>query len=829
MQTIHLTVDHFKECRTTSNGLFAVIDAIAHVKQTKMAKANDCLRYIIRRESKQDGVTEYDIREKLGITMAKCTKDTKLTYVCTFDNLVQVLSRLSGQVGKAIRAQLAKAKKGVDTAPPKTDTIANNEEEEEPATVVVANNDEEEEEPATAVVATNEKPVLDLDILNMSVNSFKGCRITPTGLISVIDAIMLVKGCKRKRSQKFWQGIMKKSESSDSFALLPLQLRFQFTGERQNPTPVAKLTNLIKILSHLPGKEGKSIRAQCARIAAKVIVDRADNPVLKLDLMNLTVESFKGCRITSDGMLSIIDAICFVKGCDRNRSAQFWNEIQKNSLQKNLKTVNFSKFKFSGERQRDTPVANFTDLLEILSYLPGKEGKVIRAQQANLATRAIVGDHDLEAALPARRAAVPAVARAAAMKGLASSSSSKRKLADEIREETKQAPPKRVIPEMSDDDLMLIAQNMAPGLKTFPRQMSSLWKWCEGNPFKISVEVARMQAEVAKMRAEFSKASAAIAQSGAVIAQSGAIIAKADFDKRSVVYLENLRLKKDTVDIAHTKELHELKLELVKGDHTYNRDLSKSSQAEITAHTKKHLDEDRLARQSKPRRRRQVNLIAKSVLEEVRRRHFGDKLQATCGAANCRNVVSAVASFVGIAKGQVHALADNLTIVCWDHSQPEHDLFSRVEKHKVAPERVGAWIHRNGDKTSVATCGACGQDDCRIHVWSGDAQVCHIEAQSRGGADATENYVVGRGACNLQQGDDSLKDYRRRIGADESDVPVAVALNDIPMYTKAFSSMLKRDKGSAPSKRAERAVKRLQQKIRAQKAQQTISVSMNFH
>lgn len=75
----------------------------------------------------------------------------------------------------------------------------------------------------------------------------------------------------------------------------------------------------------------------------------------------------------------------------------------------------------AGPGQRPTPVATFTELLKILSLLSDDKAKALRAQQANITSRAVAGDRDLEAALPVQRERLGEDARRVVMNGLESS------------------------------------------------------------------------------------------------------------------------------------------------------------------------------------------------------------------------------------------------------------------------------------------------------------------------------------------------------------------------------------------------------------------------
>jgi hypothetical protein len=116
-------------------------------------------------------------------------------------------------------------------------------------------------------------------------------------------------------------------------------------------------------------------------------------------------------------------------------ASECWREIRKRAIPQNPDHVGntFSggkgpdhsghtgKFRFEGFNQRTTPVRTFKDILQILSQLPGPKAKDLRAQQANLSSRIMAGDRDLEDALAIQRAKLPVEFRAVLMNGLTSS------------------------------------------------------------------------------------------------------------------------------------------------------------------------------------------------------------------------------------------------------------------------------------------------------------------------------------------------------------------------------------------------------------------------
>jgi hypothetical protein len=141
-------------------------------------------------------------------------------------------------------------------------------------------------------------------------------------------------------------------------------------------------------------------------------IQEEKNPVKKLNLMNLTPEYFNDIRITPNGMFSVYDAIVkFKVGCNPR---DVFNEVVGKS--NNLRDI--IKYKFNGRGQRETPVAPFNQLLQILSQLPGEQAKMLRKEQAEITTRVIAGDEDLEEAVRDQRVKVSKQDRDVLMSGL---------------------------------------------------------------------------------------------------------------------------------------------------------------------------------------------------------------------------------------------------------------------------------------------------------------------------------------------------------------------------------------------------------------------------
>ena len=123
-----------------------------------------------------------------------------------------------------------------------------------------------------------------------------------------------------------------------------------------------------------------------------------------------------------DGMISIYDAIVAFKGCNRQRAREIWSRMKSK-----FNSCNWLQFpRKNGQMGNPVPCCTFTNLLKILSQVPGEEARVLRAEQAELSVRSIVGDRDLQDAMEENRKRIPAPVREVLETGLEHSSKRKR-------------------------------------------------------------------------------------------------------------------------------------------------------------------------------------------------------------------------------------------------------------------------------------------------------------------------------------------------------------------------------------------------------------------
>lgn len=142
------------------------------------------------------------------------------------------------------------------------------------------------------------------------------------------------------------------------------------------------------------------IQSTVVRDTPTSLASSSTNPVQSLNVMNLSPESFEGCRTTHLGEFSVIDAIARFRGISKEKAQDVYNK----QVSEFFPTL--PKYKFSGRGARETPVAPFKELLQILSRLPGEAAKKLRAEQAEITSRAVAGDKDLEEAIADRRETV---------------------------------------------------------------------------------------------------------------------------------------------------------------------------------------------------------------------------------------------------------------------------------------------------------------------------------------------------------------------------------------------------------------------------------------
>jgi hypothetical protein len=214
------------------------------------------------------------------------------------------------------------------------------------------------------------------------------------------------------------------------------------------------------------------------------VVLSAANPVKKMELMNLTEEDLKkACRMTPEGLFSVYDALTMRDGCSLDSSKRRflrWSgsgEDRADNARSPETALLVSKHRF-GSDPHPTPVAPFREVLRLMAAIPGKGSEIVRNQQAELSTRAMAGDHDLERAIQDRRAALPAAAQEVLMVGLQSSGDAKRMRDEQYELETTS---KRPRVKYTGDQLLGIVKGICPDAPPDPTMLLDMWDSAGGS------------------------------------------------------------------------------------------------------------------------------------------------------------------------------------------------------------------------------------------------------------------------------------------------------------------------------------------------------------
>jgi hypothetical protein len=121
-----------------------------------------------------------------------------------------------------------------------------------------------------------------------------------------------------------------------------------------------------------------------------------------LCLQELHDGNVTGIRKTAEDppRVSVIDTISlFVKG-DHRQAAQSWQKLS----QKFPEVCDaVTHFKFSGQGQRETPVARLRTIVEIIMVLPGRAAGHVREAAADVLVRYLGGDPSLVEEIAANR------------------------------------------------------------------------------------------------------------------------------------------------------------------------------------------------------------------------------------------------------------------------------------------------------------------------------------------------------------------------------------------------------------------------------------------
>jgi predicted kinase len=421
----NLTEKDFEGCRVTPEGKFAVYDAIAKFKGCNDKRARETY------ELSTINGTEFSGSVDLHQFPKSNGRKGQAIPVCTFSELLPILSQLPGEQAKILRREQAEI----------CNLVLEGKEEEINTIIQARHPDRDVKLITTENKAVN--PVDKLNIANLTEKDFEGCRVTPEGRFSVYDVIAKFKRCDIHRSKESYDTLCK----NDVYGNFVNIDRYKFKGQGQKPTPVCTFSELLTILSQLPGEQAKILRREQAEICNLVLEgkeeeintiiqarhpdkdvklitteNKAVNPVDKLNIANVTEKDFEGCRITPEGKFAVYDVIAKFKGCDDRESRKIYDRVIKNS---NLvggyfpPQLNEHQFRRkNGALGPPIPVCTFSELLTILSQLPGEQAKILRREQAEITTRAIAGDRDLREFVEEREKTVPQETREILMTGL---------------------------------------------------------------------------------------------------------------------------------------------------------------------------------------------------------------------------------------------------------------------------------------------------------------------------------------------------------------------------------------------------------------------------
>jgi hypothetical protein len=345
-------------------------------------------------------------------------------------------------------------------------------------------------------------PVNAVELMQIGEDELRAnCRTTEEGQISIYDALVLRDGGTLNDAGRRY--ISYKSDNSREFKTPATKHRF---GSSQ-ATPVAPFHEVLRLLAIIPGPGAARMRSQQAEFCAQAMADNMDlqqkvreqsqalsavvpTPVYN-QLMEIDHDELRRkCRTDPDGNISIFDALAWRDGCSlENARIKFfrWNlsgadtgseDFVTEMKRSKVSVQDVLKYRF-GSDPLPTPVAPFHEVLRLLAIIPGPGAARVRSQQAELSTRAMAGDWDLQQAIQDRRQALPAVAQELFMAGLESSSDAKR-MREEQREQEETQAPKRPRLSYTGEQLIEFVKELCPAGPPNPAMLSQMWEQCDG-------------------------------------------------------------------------------------------------------------------------------------------------------------------------------------------------------------------------------------------------------------------------------------------------------------------------------------------------------------
>ena len=125
-------------------------------------------------------------------------------------------------------------------------------------------------------------------------------------------------------------------------------------------------------------------------------------PDLMMCLQELTDGTVRQIRKTSEDppRASVIDTIVVITGHSPTNSLHTWQRMSQSFPEVSQSVTNF---KFSGQGQRPTPVADARTMVEIVMVLPGRTAAMHRRKAADIIVRYLGGDPSLVEEIAANR------------------------------------------------------------------------------------------------------------------------------------------------------------------------------------------------------------------------------------------------------------------------------------------------------------------------------------------------------------------------------------------------------------------------------------------
>jgi hypothetical protein len=510
-------------------------------------------------------------------------------------------------------------------------------------------------------------------------------------------------------------------------------------------------------------------------------------------LMTITEEDLLNskCRVTPDGRFSIFDAIARRDGTSTHAAKDRygrWNKDLGLVSNPNPETAcaEVTKYVFPSE-PKETPVAPFYVIIRLLAVIPGPGVASVRAQQAELTTRAMAGDIDLENAINERRSALPAAAQEVMMNGLESSNDAKRMREEQADLERPDSKRQRL--NFNSEQLVALAKGAYPSVTPEPIMLEMLWDSVDGQLkefIKLYVDFCK---EIANERRLDLQTEADI-KLKTVQAEADIKIKEEERknkeDERKMMAFrvkEELKMQKhrvdETLNLERAKCTEELKLQ----EKHSNDDIQvKMRQADqVVALKEKQVNEEiklleqktkkELAETTKAEKElkalelkvdrlanRDDRQLAYSDKIRVLKRTFPENMSAKCDVKGCHKFVCLLKCRILELEHYSAGDIDKLRVVCGAHAKEQPHKIYVFEMKDIIKCKV--WLHTVGS-ASHTKCALCGQ--CCLALWDNEAERCHVRAVAQGGSEELDNSVIGRRGCNLQQGVSHLGDYRRII------------------------------------------------------------------